>query len=197
MVNDENLIKAINRARSKERPPNPKDLNFELAENGILPALNVRDIEIGKGDNKRWHLVCFTDEQASLLGTRQRLYMDGTFKIVKKPFVQLYNIHSFIRIGNQKKWHPFCTCWFRGEAGKNNFKFILEVVLNNKHEVTQFVVDFEKAVWLALKDVYGDSVKVFGCGFHWTQCIFRRLKKLGLTTAYRSKTETLVRSICW
>lgn len=41
----------------------------------------------------------------------------------------------------------------------------------------EFVIDFEKAVWLAIQDVFGKDVKVFGGGFHWTQCIFRRLKK--------------------
>lgn len=45
------------------------------------------------------------------------------------------------------------------------FKFILEIVLNNKHEVTQFVVDFEKAVRLALKDVLTTVLKFLGVGF--------------------------------
>jgi hypothetical protein len=131
MVNDENIIKAINRARSKERPPNPKDLNFELAEGGVPPDLNVCDIFIGK-NNKRRHLVCYTDKQARLLGTRQRLYMDSTFKIVKKPFVQLYTIHSFIRVGNKKKMAPLLYVLMsrrRRRDYKIIFKFILENVL--------------------------------------------------------------------
>jgi hypothetical protein len=41
------------------------------------------------------------------------------------------------------------------------------------------VVDFEKAVWLAIEKEFGIGVKIFGCGFHWTQCIFRRIKSLG------------------
>jgi hypothetical protein len=40
------------------------------------------------------------------------------------------------------------------------------------------VVDFEKAVWLALEKVFGLQTKIFGCGFHWTQCIFRRINLL-------------------
>ena len=57
-------------------------------------------------------------------------------------------------------------------------------------------MDFKKAVWLALKDMFGDDVKLLGCGFHWSQCIFRRLEKLGLTSAYRSKQSNQVRTIC-
>jgi len=57
--------------------------------------------------------------------------------------------------------------------------------------VKEFVIDFEKAVWLAIEDVFGEEVKDFGCGFHWTQCIFRRLKKLGLSTAYQRKKSSV------
>lgn len=36
-------------------------------------------------------------------------------------------------------------------------------------------VDFEKAVWLlAFEKEFGIGGQIFGCGFHWTQCIFRR-----------------------
>lgn len=45
--------------------------------------------------------------------------------------------------------------------------------------------DFEKAVWQAVHLVL-PFVQVKGCGFHWTQCLFRQLKKLGLVSAYRS-----------
>jgi hypothetical protein len=45
--------------------------------------------------------------------------------------------------------------------------------------VEECVVDFEKAVWLAIEKEFGVGVKVFGCGFHWTQCLFRHLKSLG------------------
>ena len=73
---------------------------------------------------------------------------------------------------------------------KKIFKYIKEQILNNETEATQCVVDFEKAVWRAMNNVFGATVKIFGCGFHWTQCIFRRIKKLGLTIAYRNREET-------
>ncbi|KZR99744.1 Uncharacterized protein APZ42_004277 [Daphnia magna] len=56
------------------------------------------------------------------------------------------------------------------------------------------VVDFEKSVCLAIEKEFGICVKIFGCGFHWTQCIFRRIKSLGLIRAYR--TDMLIRGIC-
>ena len=178
---------------------NPKDIHFELNEHGIPPDLNVHDLEYGKGERKRRHLVCYSDKQARILKTKQRWYMDGTFKIVKKPFVQLYTIHSFIRVGGQKKMVPLMHILMSQRTRqdyKKIFKYIKEQILNNETEVTQCVVDFEKAVWRAMNDVFGATVKIFGCGFHWTQCIFRRIKKLGLTIAYKNKEETLTRNIC-
>ena len=135
----------------------------------------------------------YSDKQARILKTKQRWYMDGTFKIVKKPFVQLYTIHSFIRVGGQKKMVPLMHILMSQRTRqdyKKIFKYIKEQILNNETEVTQCVVDFEKAVWRAMNDVFGATVKIFGCGFHWTQCIFRRIKKLGLTIAYRNREET-------
>ena len=199
MVNEDQLVKAINRARAKNRPQNPQDLNFDLVESGIPDDLNVHDFEIGKGAKKRRHIICYSDKQARILSTAQRWYMDGTFKIVKKPFMQLWSIHGFIRSGLQTKMVPLMYVLMsrRTRADyKHILNYILVHILKNKREVTQCVLDFEKATWLALSDVFGESVKVFGCGFHWTQCLFRRLKRLGLTAAYLSKTSTTVRTIC-
>ena len=199
MVDETALIKALNRARAKCRPRHPADLNFKLQENGIPENLNVHYVEIGKGETKRRHLICFIDKQAKLLTIRKRWYMDGTFKIVKQPFVQLWTIHGFIRSGLQKKMVPLMYVLMSRRSRKDYklvLNYITDRILSNKQHVTQCVLDFEKAVWLALGDVFGDGVKIFGCGFHWTQCLFRRLKKLGLTAAYRNKKITRVRTIC-
>ena len=105
----------------------------------------------------------------------------------------MYTIHSFIRFGGQKKIVPLMYILMSQRTRqdyKKIFKYIKEQILNNETEATQCVVDFEKAVWRAMNNVFGATVKIFGCGFHWTQCIFRRIKKLGLTIAYRNREET-------
>lgn len=35
-------------------------------------------------------------------------YMDGSFKTVRKPFLQLFSIHGFLKYDNQKKQLPLC-----------------------------------------------------------------------------------------
>jgi len=37
------------------------------------------------------------------------------------------------------------------------------------------LLDFEKALWAALKSVLGDDVRRMGCSFHWSQPEWRKV----------------------
>jgi hypothetical protein len=49
-----------------------------------------------KVDGQR-HLVFATENILSLLKGSKTWYVDGTLKVVKAPFTQLFTIHSFVR----------------------------------------------------------------------------------------------------
>ena len=49
-------------------------------------------------------------------------------------------------------------------------------LLKNQTAVEEIVTDFERAVWRTFIDLLPD-VKVLGCAFHFTQAVFRNLKK--------------------
>ena len=68
------------------------------------------------------------------------------------------------------------------------FSSILELVPRCK--VKRVVADFEAAAWSALKDTMRQSVEVKGCFFHFTQCIFRKIKSLNLTRQYKEDEGT-------
>ena len=50
--------------------------------------------------------------------------------------------------------------------------------------------DFQEAAAAALHNVYGDQLMVSGCWFHYAQALIKRLRKLGMTGAYRNDADT-------
>ena len=83
------------------RPTNPAADNkiFEI-QTGFLPANFLRRIVIVpsiNGTDER-HLILLTPLMEHYLPITVRWFLDGTFKIVGGPFVQLFTISGFISI---------------------------------------------------------------------------------------------------
>ncbi|KAI0243256.1 hypothetical protein LSAT2_018956 [Lamellibrachia satsuma] len=52
-----------------------------------------------------------TSTQDKIFDTKaKRWYADGTFKVVREPFIQLWSIHVFVRDGNHMKQVPLLFC---------------------------------------------------------------------------------------
>lgn len=68
----------------------------------------VKDLQV---DSFR-HLVFFfsTAEQLKVLSRAKTWYLDGTFKVVRSPFVQMFSIHAFITSDNSTKQVPLAFC---------------------------------------------------------------------------------------
>ncbi|KAK4017370.1 hypothetical protein OUZ56_032682 [Daphnia magna] len=67
---------------------------------------------------------------------------------------------------------PLCLVLMSSRTQKDYIrllKHIKTVILGNSYAMKECVVDFEKSVWLAIEKEFGIGVKIFGCGFHWTQ----------------------------
>jgi len=52
-------------------------------------------------------------------------------------------------------------------------------------EAVPIIADFEEAAVSAFKHIFGETVSVHGCWFHFTQAVIKCAKKIGLTTPYR------------
>lgn len=94
----ENLGKVVLRKKTSARPAHPLNLDFVVDEGSTGVPKNFFRYEvrvIHKGVLRRHHIFA-TDQQLELLSTSKRWYIDGTFKICREPFKQLFTIHAFI-----------------------------------------------------------------------------------------------------
>ncbi|CAF4155088.1 unnamed protein product [Rotaria magnacalcarata] len=138
-------------------------------------------------------MVVHTDENDVYL-YGETIYMDGTFSKASSHFVQIYIIHGIK--------HGACVpCLFalmvnkKAATYRQLFSELKNLALDrNKNFLPKlFVTDFESGVIPVLKADFPSS-KHYGCYFHYTQCIFRNLKQLGMQSKYVS--DESVRGLC-
>lgn len=112
-------------------------------------------------------------------------YIDGTFKVVRKPFQQLLSINTFVMSGDFAKQVPMVFVAMSSKK-KNDYKKVLKEILNalpTPPAVEQVTLDFEAAMWVALRNVL-PKVQLQGSVFHWTQAVWRKIQELGLQVLY-------------
>ena len=95
-------IRILNKHRQDDRPSNPSDLSFVLLRDKLPQSFIVRDITIGTSR----HIILITIAMATMLGNAKTWYLDGTFRIISRPFIQLFGIHAFATHGNCTKQVP-------------------------------------------------------------------------------------------
>lgn len=181
------LARAANRQRQKTRPIHPTSLDFELNEDAIPDDYLIGDITIGS----RRHFVFSTPKQLQLLAAAKNWYVDGTFKLVREPFKQLWSIHAFLKSEDNIKQVPLLFAVMSGKS-KADYKAVLKVVLDHlPHEpaVRSITADFEAGVWQAVRSLFR-NVSLHGCVFHFTQAVWRHIQQLGLQAAYHRRSST-------
>ncbi len=184
------LGRITNYNRVTERPENPSHILFDIDESDFPVGFYKGPVKVGS----ERHLIFATDKQLELLRSAVRWYVDGTFKIVDHPFKQLFSIHVFMRKGSDVVQVPVCFVFMSRRTAldyKSVFKEIKKIA--GRCNVVEFVSDFEKAIWQGIKSVF-PAHRVMGCAFHWTQAVFRRLKKLGLGSLYARNVA--VKTLC-
>jgi len=178
-----NVARAANRHRHRLRPKHPSNLHFDLQSEHIPDGFLQDDIKI---DGQR-HLIFATDYMLQLLGKADTWYMDGTYKIVKAPFLQLFSIHAFVRTREVIKQIPLCFVVMSAKR-ERDYEVVLRTIrqkIRQRPVVQDVVTDFEKSLWKAVEIVM-PGVRHRGCVFHWSQAVWRQMQKVsGLIAQYK------------
>ncbi|XP_060554303.1 uncharacterized protein LOC132715331 isoform X2 [Ruditapes philippinarum] len=181
--NTEYIARVVNRKRQQLRPEEPSDLNFEVKEDFLPPNFYRCDVRVG--DSR--HLLFASDDQLAILKKAKRWYLDGTFKVVREPFTSLFSIHAFVRSGDCAKQLPLVYVLMSSRRTRDYVAVLKKLgrLLQREVNVVDFVVDFEAALWNALRHVFEDA-EIHGCSFHWGQAVWRKVQEKGLSAEYVS-----------
>lgn len=93
-----------------------------------------------------------------------------------RPFTQLLTLNAFVKNDDHVKQVPLVFAIMSGKK-KRDYKAVLEAVLSilpDQPRVKRVTLDFEKAMWSAMRQVLPD-VELKGCSFHWTQALWRKV----------------------
>ncbi|KAK3086339.1 hypothetical protein FSP39_017052 [Pinctada imbricata] len=187
LPNPLNLIRAANRLRQKMRPTEPSDLTFDIDHSYLEDENFFRgDLRV---DTAR-HIIYASKTQLDLLETARQWYLDGTFKIIHKPFPQLFTIHAFIQKESCMKQVPLLFVMMSRRQKKDYdkvFQHIRSPLPNAR--VQSFTLDFEAATWRSIQEVFPEA-DIRGCSFHWGQAVMRKVANLGLKTTYNQRKTT-------
>ncbi|WAR14239.1 hypothetical protein MAR_004344, partial [Mya arenaria] len=136
-----NLLRRVNRSRQKVRPKDPTSLDFEVDTDYLQESFFIGDVRVG--DER--HLMFSTPSQLQFLGQARRWYLDGTFRVVNRPFTQLWSVHAFLQQGESVKQVPLLYV-LMSKRRKQDYVAVLQKLIEIMEEapkVEGFVMDFE------------------------------------------------------
>jgi len=171
------MKKTVQRVRRcKNAPPiNPSTLaEIIIIEPYTLTLSNHPFLLYDSGVDDANRIILFSTEQnLKILASDQcHWFIDGTFKSSPQLFTQLLTVHAI-------KYDTVLPLVYALIPNKTRDSYIriAQELLNlekNYGQQVRIMVDFEKALFGALTDVF-DGVQIRGCFFHFGHCIWRKI----------------------
>lgn len=133
-----------------------------------------------------------------MISTVKHVLVDGTFKSVAKPFYQLFTVHSVITRSEEEP--VIVPIIFALLPNKKEityyrlFSLLREHFPNFKPDV--FQSDYEVGIMNAAKVVFPE-IDIRGCLFHYSQNLWKKAKRLGLTNKAQKKEVAYYVSIAY
>ncbi|KAK3108659.1 hypothetical protein FSP39_012750 [Pinctada imbricata] len=194
LPNPLNLIRAVNRLRQKITGRNTlRRLTVPLSEVfkvlHLKPSVDIMPQGRSPRDTAR-NIIYASKTQLDLLETARQWYLDGTFKIIHKPFTQLFTVHAFIQKESCMKQVPLLFVMMSRRQKKDYdkvFQHIRSLLPNAR--VQSFTLDFEAVTCRSIQEVFPEA-DIRGCSFHWGQAVMRKVANLGLKTTYNQRKTT-------
>ena len=173
----ETLERCVNDYRQKVRPTEPHTKHDPIDRQYIGEHFVQADISSRHG-----RCILFAiDAMLCHLRRARTWYIDGTFKVVSKPFIQLLSIHAFLQKDGCVK-QVFCLMARRRKRDYVKIINEIKIILGPEMRVEAVVSDFESALWHR------------GCVFNWFQAVWRKMHEVGLAISYMN--DSMVRKFC-
>ncbi|XP_072175117.1 uncharacterized protein [Diadema setosum] len=183
------------RARKRNLPRLPQDINDFVIENEWAETLDGQDFLLFDDRLENGRIVCFCAQADLRMMCRiDELYLDGTFSCAPRLFSQLYTIHGFF----EEKQLPLCYVLLTGkttEMYEHLFRRLkehaaqLQLVLNPTRIVSDFEIGVKRAVAIQFP-----QAEHKGCFFHFCQAVYRKVQELGLQGQYNNPEQPETRN---
>lgn len=185
----EMVRKNIHRARSASLIKLPKNISEFHSSIETVPILTNRDEMFLLKNDKENNIIIFSCKtNLFFLSSASHLFVDGTFEYCPKYFLQLFTIHG---LKNDRSIPlVFCLLPNKTTASYNLvFKYLKEECLKLNLPLTPETItaDFESAIHKAISQAFTQTA-IRGCRFHLGQSFYRKIKEIGLSTAYQNKS---------
>ncbi|XP_042223201.1 uncharacterized protein LOC121867341 [Homarus americanus] len=151
----------------------------------LWKSIRGEDFVIHESDNL---LILSTLRNLQLLASNDHWLCDGTFDSAPVGF-QLYTVHVML---DESHTFPLVYCIARNK-NQATYDMIFSTLKQVRPDLNpvSVTIDYERATPNSITTCFPNT-KIFGCFFHFGQCLWRQTQGLGLLTWYNDPRNALI-----